>query len=155
MNKIFKLILVLSLLVFSAVSISGCSSEKEKIAKEYTGVWRADKKTSSSNTQYYLVIKPSKTNENTLDIRCRIISKSNPDFYGATSKINFAPKITLDEDQNAIINEQTKIANMTHMFKEPLIISTEGDTKFIKYNAMKFIKTSNDPKIPELKDIKF
>ena len=51
MNKIFKLILVLSLLVFSAVSISGCSSEKEKIAKEYTGVWRADKKTSSSNTQ--------------------------------------------------------------------------------------------------------
>ena len=34
MNKIFKLILVLSLLVFSAVSISGCSSEKEKIAKE-------------------------------------------------------------------------------------------------------------------------
>lgn len=39
MNKIFKLILVLSLLIFSAVSISGCSSEKEKIAKEYIGTW--------------------------------------------------------------------------------------------------------------------
>ena len=40
---------------------------------------------------------------------------------------------------------------MTHMFKEPLIISTEGDTKFIKYNAINSSKQAMIPKSQNLR----
>lgn len=155
MNKILKIVLVLSLLVFSALAISGCSSEKEKIAKEYTGVWRSDKSDSASDTQYYLVLKPNKTNDNALDVVIRGFRKSNPDFYGPKSKMNFEPRMTQDDATNAIIDEKSKIVKIPELFNASLIITTEGDQKFIKLNGHKFIKKSNEPSTPELKDIKF
>jgi len=145
MNKIFKLILVLSLLVFSTVSISGCSSEKEKIAKEYTGVWRADKPSSIMAFQHYFVIKPNQNNENILDITDISFSKYE----------NNDPEPAGISNANAIIDEKTKTVKMPDWTNTPLVITYENDKKFIKYNGIKYIKISDEPKVPELKDIKF
>lgn len=155
MNKIFKLILVLSLLVFSAVSISGCSSEKEKIAKEYTGVWRADKKSAwtGSDQQHYFIFSPNQTNENILDVTLRIFDKNNSLFSGSASKKE--PELSSTNKTNAIIDEKLKIIQLQDLFKTQIVITTEGDQKFINYDGKKFVKISNEPNIPELKNIKF
>lgn len=155
MNKIFKLILVLSLLIFSAVSISGCSSEKEKIAKEYTGVWRADKKSAwtGSDQQYYFIFSQNKTNENILDVTLSIFDKNNSAFSSSVS--NKEPELSSTNKTNAIIDEKLKTIQLQDLFKTQIIITTEGNQKFINYDGKKFVKISNEPNVPELKDIKF
>lgn len=153
MNKFLKAILILSLVIFSAVGLSGCSSEKEKIAKEYTGVWQAEQKNawSGSDQRIFLILEPNKTNENILDVTVRIFDKNNSKFSAHNKEL----EMLKDDKTSAIIDEKTKTVQLQDPFKTWLPITTEGDKKIMNYNASKFVKISDEPKAPELQSVKF
>ena len=74
-------------------------------------------------------------------------------FSGSASKKE--PELSSTNKTNAIIDEKLKIVQLQDLFKTQIVITTEGDQKFINYDGKKFVKISTEPNIPELKDIKF
>lgn len=171
MNKIFKLILVLSLLIFSAVSISGCSSEKEKIAKEYIGTWEYYSESGGYGGKTvnhgFLVIKQDEKNENLLNTKftkgsffvaekkeSRKPSPFDPIWMQQSKPIENKPSYSNHDSWNLVYNEKSKLYEVNPM--QPVIVKTENGIQTISlYNTKGFRKISNEPKNITNEDITF
>lgn len=171
MNKVLKLFLILSLLVFSAVSLTGCSSEKDKISKEYIGTWEYYSESGGYSGKTlnhgFLVITQDEKNENLLNTKFikgsffvaekKAPRKPNPfdPIWRQQSKpIEYKPSYSTSDSWNLVYNEKSKLYEVNPM--QPIIVKTENGVQTINiYNTSGLIKISNEPKSIKEEDITF